>query len=126
MSEGGEGQRLTPDISAVADPFTGVQIVFDRQFVVGGGTSLAAPIWAGATALMNQYLVENGGRLIGDLNPLLYSISRGARLPAFHDIVLGGNAVAYAGPGYDLVTGLGSPNIDNLVRDILILQSRLP
>ena len=126
VSEGGEGQRLTPDISAVADPFTGVQIVFNQQFLVGGGTSLAAPIWAGATALMNQFLVENGGRLIGNLNPLLYSIARGARLPAFHDIVLGGNAVADAGPGYDLVTGLGTPNIDNLARDILILQSRLP
>ena len=120
VSEGGEGQRLTPDISAVADPFTGVQIVFNQQFLVGGGTSLAAPIWAGATALMNQFLVENGGRLIGNLNPLLYSIARGARLPAFHDIVLGGNAVADAGPGYDLVTGLGTPNIDNLARDILI------
>ena len=44
------------------------------------------------------------------------------RLPAFRDITLGGNAVATAGPGYDLVTGLGTPDVDNLARNILVLQ----
>ena len=122
----GPGRRLTPDISAVADPFTGMKIVFRQQVIVGGGTSLAAPIWAGIAAVMNQYLTENGGRLLGDVNPLLYRIAEGARLPAFRDIVLGGNAVALAGPGYDLVTGLGTPDVDNLVRNILVLQKLLP
>ena len=110
------GQRLTPDVAAVADPFTGVQIVFKQQQVVGGGTSQSAPIWAGLTAVMNQYLIANGGRAIGDLNPLLYRIAAGAMLPAFRDVTLGGNAVDTAGPGYDLVTGLGTPDVDNLVR----------
>mgnify|MGYP002629703338 FL=1 len=122
----GTQQRLTPDIAAVADPFTGVKIVFDQQVLVGGGTSLAAPVWAGFAAVMNQYLTENGGRSLGDLNPLLYRVAEGARLPAFRDIVLGGNAVALAGPGYDLVTGLGTPNVDNLARNILVLQKLLP
>ena len=124
--EGGAGQRLAPDISAVADPFTGMKIVFEQQVIVGGGTSLAAPIWAGFAAVMNQYLAENGGRLLGNINPLLYGVAQGARLPAFRDIVLGGNAVAIAGPGYDLATGLGTPNLDNLVRNILVLQKLLP
>jgi kumamolisin len=119
-------QRLTPDISAVADPFTGMKIVVGQQVIVGGGTSQAAPLWAGITAVMNQYLNENGGRNVGDLNPLLYRIAEGSRLPAFRDIVLGGNAVATAGPGYDLVTGLGTPDADNLVRNILVLQKLLP
>jgi kumamolisin len=119
-------KRLTPDISAVADPFTGLKIVFDQQVVVGGGTSQAAPLWAGIAAVMNQYLSENGGRQLGDLNPLLYRVAEGSRLPAFRDIVLGGNAVASAGPGYDLVTGLGTPDVDNLVRNILVLQKLLP
>ena len=125
MSSRGVGQRLIPDISAVADPFTGVKIVFDQQEVVGGGTSLAAPIWAGITAVMNQYLLERDGQLLGNLNPLLYRISEGARFPAFRDVVLGGNAVDNAGPGYDLVTGLGTPDVDNLVRDLLVAQ-RVP
>jgi kumamolisin len=78
------------------------------------------------TAVMNQYLDQNGGRNVGDLNPLLYKVMEGSRLPAFRDIVLGGNAVASAGPGYDLVTGLGTPDVDNLVRNILVLQKLLP
>ena len=114
--------RLTPDVAAVADPFTGVQIVFKQQQVVGGGTSQSAPIWAGLAAVMNQYLIENGGHAIGDLNPLLYRIAAGAMLPAFRDVTLGGNAVDSAGPGYDLVTGLGTPDVDNLVRNLLVLQ----
>lgn len=116
------GRRLTPDIAAVADPYTGVRIVFRRQHVMGGGTSLAAPIWAGMTALMNDYLRRNGGGPIGELNPMLYEIAQGARLPAFRDVTLGGNAVDDAGPGYDLVTGLGTPDLDHLARDILALQ----
>jgi kumamolisin len=119
-------RRLTPDISAVADPFTGVRIVFSQQQLVGGGTSQSAPIWAGLAAVMNQYLISNGGRAIGDLNPLLYRIAEGAPFPAFRDVTLGGNAVADAGPGYDLATGLGTPDIDNLVRNLLILQDATP
>jgi kumamolisin len=113
---------LTPDVAAVADPFTGVRIVLNQQEVVGGGTSQSAPIWAGMAAVMNQYLISNGGRELGDLNPTLYRIAAGAPLPGFRDITLGGNAVADAGPGYDMVTGLGTPDVDNLVRNVLVLQ----
>jgi kumamolisin len=116
------GRRLTPDVAAVADPFTGVRIVLNQQEVVGGGTSQSAPIWAGMAAVMNQYLISNGGRELGDLNPTLYRIAAGAPLPGFRDITLGGNAVADAGPGYDMVTGLGTPDVDNLVRNVLVLQ----
>ena len=87
------GRRLTPDVAAVADPFTGVRIVFKGTPLVGGGTSQSAPIWAGLAAVMNQYLLANGGRLIGDLNPQLYRIAASAPLPAFRDVTLGGNAV---------------------------------
>jgi kumamolisin len=115
-------RRLTPDVSAVADPFTGMQIVFKQTNLIGGGTSQSAPIWAGLTAIMNQYLTENGGRPVGDLNPLLYRIAAGARLPGFRDVTLGGNAVVNAAPGYDMATGLGTPDVDNLVQNILVLQ----
>lgn len=114
--------RLVPDISAVADPFTGVRIVFGQSPQIGGGTSQSAPIWAGLTALMNQYLVANGGRPLGDINPLLYGVAKGSKLPGFQDITAGGNAVDTPIQGYDLVTGLGSPNVDNLARNLLELQ----
>ena len=122
----GEGRRLAPDVAAVADPFTGVKIVFNQEVVAGGGTSLAAPVWAGITAVMDQYLLEREGRLLGNLNPLLYHIAEGARFPAFRDVTLGGNAVDNAGPGFDLVTGLGTPDVENLVRDLLVIQRVLP
>ncbi len=122
----GAGQRLTPDVSAVADPFTGVRVVLNQQQLIGGGTSLSAPLWAGIAAVINQYLIANGGGLLGDINPLLYRIAEGSRLPAFHDVVRGGNAVYDAGPGYDLVTGLGTPDAYNLAQVLLETQRLLP
>jgi kumamolisin len=119
---GGDGRRLTPDVAAVADPFTGVKIVFDQQLVVGGGTSLSAPIWAGFGALMNQFLIQNGGIAMGNVNPLLYAIAENSPHPAFRDIVLGSNAVDFAQPGYDLVTGIGTPDVVSLARNLLIAQ----
>ncbi|MET0698610.1 MAG: S53 family peptidase [Mycobacterium sp.] len=115
-------RRLTPDVAAVADSATGASIVVGGRVAVGGGTSQAAPIWAGIAAVTNQFLRTNGGRPLGDFNPTLYRLAAGAPRPGFHDITLGTNAVAVAGPGYDMVTGLGSPNVDNLARNILDLQ----
>ncbi|MGI9125168.1 MAG: S53 family peptidase, partial [Mycobacterium sp.] len=112
----GSENRLVPDVSAVADPFTGVQIVIDQEPRIGGGTSQSAPIWAGMTALMNQYIVDKGGRPLGDINPLLYRIAQGSPLPGFRDITAGANAVDIPVQGYDLVSGLGSPDVYNLVR----------
>lgn len=114
--------RLVPDVAAVADPFTGVQIVFGQKVRIGGGTSQSAPIWAGLTVLMNQYVLDHGGRPLGDINPLLYRAAQGSRLPGFHDITKGGNAVDNPGPGYDLVTGLGSPIAANLAQNLLEVQ----
>ena len=115
-------RRLAPDVAAVADPFTGVRIVLDAQDGIGAGTSQAAPIWAALTVLMNQYLVAHGGHPLGNLNPLLYRVAAGANLPGFRDISMGGNAVDAAQPGYDVVTGLGSPDVDNLARNLLDIQ----
>jgi kumamolisin len=114
--------RLTPDVAAVADPFTGVRIVYDGHPRIGAGTSQSAPIWAALTVLMNQYLQANGGKALGDLHPLLYRVAAGSNLPGFRDVSLGANAVDVSVPGYDLVTGLGSPNVANLARNLLDLQ----
>ena len=90
---------------------------------MGGGTSQSAPIWAAFAALMNQYLASYGLDKLGDLNPLLYEIADGAGVPAFRDIALGANAVTPVHPGYDMITGLGTPNIANLVKDLLVLKA---
>jgi kumamolisin len=114
--------RLTPDVAADADPYSGVSILVGGRWMAGGGTSQSAPIWAGLTVLVNQFLSANGGQPVGNINPVLYKVAGGAARPAFHDVVIGGNAVHIAVPGYDLVTGLGTPDTDNLAHDILDIQ----
>lgn len=120
---GPAGSRLVPDVAAVGDPFTGVKFVFKQQIVVGGGTSQAAPIWAGLAALINAKFAAAGAAPLGELNPTLYAVARQAAAAGFRDIRLGGNAISPGGrAGYDMVTGLGSPNIDNLATDILLAR----
>lgn len=92
--------RLTPDVAALADPATGLRCVIGGSVSPGGGTSLSTPLWAAFTVLMDQYLIGHGGRAAGDLNPMLYRVTAGAALPAFHDVVLGGNAVDLVATGY--------------------------
>jgi kumamolisin len=125
VSRLGTGRRQTPDVAALADPFTGLKVVFNQQLAIGGGTSLSAPIWAGFAAIINQYLLARGGRLLGDLNPQLYLLATGTPRPAFRDVVLGGNAVSTAHAGYDQVTGLGTPDVDNLARELLVAANLL-
>lgn len=123
MHSGPRDKRLVPDIAAVADPFTGVKFVNNGQIQVGGGTSQAAPIWAGLAAVMNQFLRARQLEPLGDFNPLLYELADSSELPAFRDIYLGANAVTPVVPGYDMITGLGTPNVDSLIRAILVLKS---
>lgn len=121
---GPEGSRLVPDIAAVGDPFTGVKFVLNQQILVGGGTSQSAPIWAGLAAIINQKFASLGVPPLGDLNPLLYKVASSSALPSFRDVRYGGNAVTPSGRlGYDTVTGLGTPNVANLARAILLARS---
>ena len=117
--------RLVPDVAAVGDPFTGVKFVFGQQVRTGGGTSQSAPIWAGIAALINDLYDKTGAQPLGELNPLLYEVAKGSSAPSFRDVELGGNAVAGGGrPGYDMVTGLGSPHVENLAKNILLVRAR--
>jgi subtilase family serine protease len=80
------------------------------------GTSFAAPMWAAFTALNNEQLVATGRPMLGFIDPTIYAQneSNGALTPAyalfFHDITSGTSGSYSAVPGYDLVTGWGSPN----------------
>lgn len=123
---GPQDRRLVPDVSAVGDPFTGVKFVFRQQVLTGGGTSQSAPVWAGIAALINNKFAATSAEPLGDLNPLLYLVAKGSTVaPSFRDVQLGGNAITPGGrPGYDMVTGLGSPNVDNLAKNILIARAR--
>jgi kumamolisin len=79
-----------------------------------GGTSFAAPMWAGFLALVNQQAVANGQPPLGFLNPALYILGGSSYSADFHDITSGSNGFQ-ATAGYDLVTGIGSPTGQALV-----------
>jgi kumamolisin len=112
--------RQVPDVSADADPATGNYIILKGQATQGGGTSLAAPIWAAFTALMDEYLRAHNDPPVGFFNPILYKLANSSvPYPPFHDITVGGNDFYLATPGYDMTTGLGSPNVFNLARDLV-------
>jgi kumamolisin len=104
--QGGTG-RGVPDVAGNADPVTGYLVVVDGRQQPIGGTSAAAPLWAGLIARLAQAT----GKKFGLLQPMLYAgASAGAAAPGFNDIVKGGNGAYQAGPGWDACTGLGSPN----------------
>jgi kumamolisin len=114
--------REVPDVSADAASATGAAVQVNGRWAVSGGTSLAAPVWAAMTALMDEYLRSRGARPVGFANPLLYRLAQGSpRYPPFHDVTVGTNDFYPAGPGYDMVTGIGTPNAWNLTRDLALL-----
>jgi len=117
--------RGVPDVAGDASPDTGMAAIQDvaGQAMIGpsSGTSAGAPFWAGIIALADQY----AGRHLGFINPAIYRIGRSSRYhAAFHDITTGDNTVTYpagtvagyrAAPGWDPVTGWGSPDTQVLV-----------
>jgi len=118
--------RGVPDVSADASPHTGMTVVIGdggHKYTIrnSGGTSTSAPIWAGLIALADQY----AGRHLGFVNPAIYRIARsGSYHDAFHDITEGNSTPSFPGhtikgymatPGWDPVTGWGSPNAQALI-----------
>jgi subtilase family serine protease len=102
--------RNAPDVAANAN-FT-FYVCADQTTCTAneyGGTSFAAPMWAGFLALANQQGVANGNKTLGFINPSLYTIGEGSSYDSdFHDITSGSNGYS-ATTGYDLATGWGSP-----------------
>jgi subtilase family serine protease len=111
-NKGSTTLRNGPDVSANAN-FT-FYVCADQTTCTAneyGGTSFAAPMWAGYIALVNQQLAENGKSTIGFLNPTIYAQNVTSSYSAdFHDITSGTSGSYSAVAGYDLVTGWGSPN----------------
>ena len=115
--------RNIPDVAMTAD---NVYVIAGGSAVGtdgNGGTSCAAPLWAAFTALVNQQAAASGnGKGIGFINPAIYAIAAGMNYSnCFHDVTTGNNtwssssSLFYATNGYDLCTGLGTPNGTNLI-----------
>ena len=112
--------RGVPDVAGVADPKTGYSILVHGKMSPAGGTSAVAPLWSALIARLVQQL----GRPLGLLQPLLYNGSQPGVLAAgFRDVTAGDNQGYPASPGWDPCTGLGTPDGTALLD---VLRQRLP
>ncbi|KAJ4422716.1 hypothetical protein N0V82_002613 [Gnomoniopsis sp. IMI 355080] len=110
--------RGFPDVAAIG---LNVATVFNGSTLGVGGTSASTPIFAGIVTLLNEARIAAGKGPIGFLNPTLY-----ANPDAFNDITIGSNPGCGTGgfnatPGWDPVTGLGTPNFPKLKEVFLSL-----
>ncbi|MDD5544717.1 MAG: S53 family peptidase [Acidobacteriia bacterium] len=118
-----DGARDVPDVAALANPSAPGAFLYlhGNIFCCIGGTSLSAPMWGGMFSLVNQFV---GGSGVGSANPRIYEMARSqfsGGTVVYHDVTSGNNTTSTvagfaAGPGYDQVTGWGSPNADSFVR----------
>jgi uncharacterized repeat protein (TIGR01451 family) len=117
---GSSTMRNVPDVALTGD---NVYVVYNNGGAgTFGGTSCAAPLWAGFTALINQQAVAYGQPAAGFINPAIYAIGKvSSYANDFHDTTTGNNfsgsspASFPAVPGYDLCTGWGTPAGQNLI-----------
>jgi subtilase family serine protease len=122
-----QGRRGVPDVSASADPGHAMAIYVFGQWTSIGGTSAAAPLWAGLIAVGNQM----AGHPLGFINPALYKIGASDMAKTdFRDITTGNNNELQAGvegypavAGWDPVTGFGSPIAEKLLPDLIAAAS---
>ncbi|HWF32217.1 MAG TPA: S53 family peptidase [Solirubrobacteraceae bacterium] len=97
-------QRGVPDVALDADPNSGYDVIVNGEEEVIGGTSASAPSWQGIWARAQG---AHGGTL-GFAGPVIYATEPEA---AFDDITLGANGLFADTPGWDYVTGRGTPDI---------------
>ncbi len=119
--------REVPDVSANADPKSGYSAYCTvaaascpaTGWVAVGGTSSAAPLWAGVAADINQYLAAARKPTLGTASVALYQLYNTAQTyPPYHDVTTGNNLDYPATTGYDLATGIGTPDVWNIARDL--------
>jgi subtilase family serine protease len=122
----GYSTRTVPDVAYNAAVDGGIVIYYGPYVFTFGGTSAGPPQWAGILALANEARAAVGQGPLGLANTALYALAqdRKSYKKDFHDITVGNNALGpspgfAAGPGYDLATGLGTPDVDNLIRDLV-------
>ncbi|WP_419806446.1 S53 family peptidase [Terriglobus sp.] len=111
--------RGVPDVSGNADPTTGYQVRVDGQNFVIGGTSPVAPLWAGLLAIVNA----QSKTTVGFVQRKLYASNAAS---SFRDITAGNNGAFKAAKGWDACTGLGTPNIPNLITLLAQANSKPP
>ncbi|MGZ5516990.1 MAG: protease pro-enzyme activation domain-containing protein [Limisphaerales bacterium] len=117
-NKGSTDFRNVPDVALTGD---NVYVTYGNGLTgTFGGTSCAAPLWAGFMSLVNQTNIANSQPAAGFINPFIYSVGRAKKAGAFHDVISGNNTNDFSAglwkavAGYDLCTGWGSPGTNLL------------
>jgi kumamolisin len=115
--------RNLPDIALDADIYTGYTMIYTppgglQGTYFGGGTSFAAPTWAGILALIDQARVKARKPVLTSVPANLYALRSTS---AIFDIVQGCNGVFCAQAGYDNITGIGVPEVRKLKQALVAL-----
>jgi hypothetical protein len=125
--------RMTPDVAFDGDVNSGLYVYdsFDypsAPWREAGGTSAGAPCWAALLAIADQAAGQSGPLTSSQMLTRIYAAySTTGPTYAFHDVTSGANSSYSAGPGYDLVTGLGSPRANVVVAALAgVSQTPIP
>jgi kumamolisin len=114
-----DGHRQLPDVAGPADPASGMVVVSRGAFHQIGGTSAAAPFWAATLLLAREYGQRHHAADPGFVGPTLYRLAADPRTAgAFHHAVRGGNRRFSVTAGWNYVSGLGSPDVAVLAREL--------
>jgi kumamolisin len=111
------GGRQVPDISAAA---INLPIYYRGRWVSSGGTSAAAPIWAAGMALVNQGLLARIHLFCFGADTFYHALTVGGGNKPYTDVVAGNNLYYPATAGFDLSTGLGTPNLPAFFNTLVV------
>jgi kumamolisin len=111
------GKRQIPDVAGPADIDSPIRTIYKSRPSLGNGTSQATPFWAASVALARQLAQRRHAGKFPFLNPVLYRLAARKSSP-FNDVVRGGNRLYRATHGWDYATGLGSPDVTALAREV--------
>ena len=125
-------KRCVPDVAALAFGNFAPMYNFSGEILGAGGTSLSSPIWAGFCALINQARANAGLQPVGLLGPRIYPLNgtsvfsqmtTGSATGADGFSTMATNGAYTLGPNYNLVTGLGTPDVGSLIAALIVPET---
>lgn len=122
ISNNNNNKRISPDFGCVADPNTPCYVILNNRAYSIGGTSLAAPIYAGMLSILTQSRLNNRrhtytsvANRYNSIQPLLYNSNNS---DCFFDVTQGSSAGFSATTGFDIASGIGVLNTSRMVQKL--------
>lgn len=117
-----KNKRGLPDVSANASTFPGILLSVGQTEQISMGTSASTPLWAALLIRVNQKMTQLGLPHIGFIHPFIY---KDEFRPLFNQVVSGSNGKYEATAGWDPCTGLGTPNGEVFLQQMIKMQTAI-